>query len=144
MEGNGRCNILQPDATYEPDVDLEPAQHKAIAVLATGGTVAAAATAAGVDRVTVWRWRTQDTEFAAALNRALRDQAEAIATQRRALACEAIATIRELMMGPYTPRAIRLRAAQAALNAVGGLAVPAYGATDAKGVEDEWFGAQNS
>ena len=42
---------------YELDADLEPAQHIAVAVLASGGTVVGAATAAGISRATLWGGR---------------------------------------------------------------------------------------
>ncbi len=122
---------------YEPDTDLTPTQHKAVAVLASGGTVVGAATAAGVDRVTVWRWRTGDAEFAAALNRALRDQADFIAAERRGLVAEAVTTIRELM-GPGSPPALRLRAAVAALEAAGGITDPSFGDTNPADIKKAW------
>jgi hypothetical protein len=128
---------MKPTATDTLEAKLTPAQHTAIGTLATGGTVAAAATAAGVDRVTVWRWRTANAEFAAELNRALCDQAAVIETERRALASEAIATIRDLM-GADAPPVIRLRAAQAALDAAGGFAVPGFGETAADALKQEW------
>jgi hypothetical protein len=122
---------------YEPDADLAPAQHVAIGVLAGGGTVADAATAAKVARVTIWRWKTGDAGFAAALNRALRDQADAIKVERRALAAEAIQVIRALM-APGTPPAVQLRAAVAALEAAGGITDPSYGATDPAELKRKW------
>ena len=114
---------------YEADCDLKPSQHKAIAALAAGATVAAAAAASGVDRATLWRWRNEGVDFICALNRALRDQADAIAAARRELALEAVVAIRSLL-GADNPPAIRLRAATAALQGVGGLDAPQVGETD--------------
>ena len=70
-----------------------------------------AAVAAGVDRSTVYRWMGSDPVFAAELNRARRDQAEAIRGELRDLAAEAVRTLRHLVTSQYVPPAVRLRAA---------------------------------
>ena len=48
---------------------LSPAQVKVLAELLTGKTITAAASAAGVERVTVHRWLREDFAFQAAWNR---------------------------------------------------------------------------
>jgi len=48
--------------------ELAPRQVAALAVIASGGTLSAAAAAGGVDRATLYRWRKEDPQFIAALN----------------------------------------------------------------------------
>ena len=50
------------------DSKLPPRQVAALAVIASGGTLSAAAAAGGVDRATLYRWRRDDAQFIAALN----------------------------------------------------------------------------
>src|SRR6185295_14989254 len=56
------------------DNELSPRQHKAIELLLRGVTDAQTAAEIGVDRTTVYRWRTDDPEFV-----------EVLETQRRIL-----------------------------------------------------------
>lgn len=48
--------------------ELAPRQVAALSVIASGGTLSAAAAAGGVDRATLYRWRKEDPQFIAALN----------------------------------------------------------------------------
>lgn len=52
-----------------PAIQLSPAQCSAIELLARGEPVMKVAEAVGVDRGTIYRWRTSDPNFIAALNR---------------------------------------------------------------------------
>ena len=59
------CNGMSQNATLE---SLSPAQLTAVGALLAGKTVTDAATDAGVDRATLYRWRKEDFAFQAALN----------------------------------------------------------------------------
>lgn len=72
-------NAVQPNATEFARVS--PQQWKAIERLLAGDTVTDAASAAGVDRVTLWRWQRKDVAFQAALNRCRRDAMAAVYAQ---------------------------------------------------------------
>ncbi len=72
MEGHFpmQCNKMQQNATLETLNGLSPAQVTAIEAILAGKTITAAASAAGVDRVTLHRWLKADGAFQAELNRA--------------------------------------------------------------------------
>jgi hypothetical protein len=117
----------------EPRVtDLAPAQGRAVAALASGATLAAAAVAAGVSRPTVYAWIDTVPAFTAELNRARAEQHESIRGELRDLATAAVRTLRELVESPATPPAVRLRAALAVLESV---RAEAIGPTDPADIE---------
>ena len=115
--------------------DLTPAQCRAVAALAGSATVAAASSAAGVSRPTVYAWAATVPAFSAEQNRARAEQHEAIRGELRDLATAAVRTLRELVESPATPPAVRLRAALAVLASVGSEAV---GPTDPADVEADY------
>ena len=63
--------------------------------------------------------------------------ADAIAAERCVVAAEAMQVIRELLRPDVSPT-IRLRAAQAALEAVGGIQDPGVGETDSDSLKKKW------
>src|SRR4051812_612547 len=96
-------DILPHDAT-----DLGPNQLAAIAALVGGSSVTDAAARAGVDRTTLHRWLSGDALFVATLNRSKHEALGAVRGELRALAREAVATLRGLLSTPS--QAVRLRA----------------------------------
>src|SRR5262249_13585005 len=116
---------------HEPEAPaLTPAQCRAVAALAGGSTVTAAAAAAGVSRPTVYAWLDQSGAFVAALNRARAEQLEAIRGELRGLATAAVRTLRTLVESAEAPAAVRLKAALAVLAAVGADRPEPIGPTD--------------
>jgi hypothetical protein len=105
-------------ATELGALDLTPAQCRAVAALAGGATIAAAAEAAGVSRPTVYAWMDSVPAFVAELNRWQAEQHEAIRAELRNLATAAVRTLHELVESPAIPPAVRLRAALAVLEEV--------------------------
>jgi hypothetical protein len=91
-----------------------PAREPAIAALSAGSTVTEAAARAGVNRVTVSRWRTDDVVFIAALNAGRAELRDAVRARLHALG-----TVREILTDRNSPSAVRLKAAQDVLAAVG-------------------------
>src|SRR4051812_14852227 len=88
--GDGASNAgrgqAAPDETEEPTVEVglanvTPQQEIALRMLVSGRRVSEAAAAAGVERATLFRWRTQDANFIAALN-AWRAETQAHARDR--------------------------------------------------------------
>ena len=71
----------------------------------------------------------------AELNRAKLEQLEVLHAELRSLAGEATRTLRTLLTTPETPPAIRLRAAIAVIQSVGGMEQEKIGPTDAWRVE---------
>src|SRR4051794_29723027 len=100
-----------------PDPVQRAAQAKAVDAIASGADVAGASEAAGVERETLRDWLDGDAEFIASLNRAKVERGDRLRSEVRGLASEAVATLRELVSGPETPPAVRLRAALAILEA---------------------------
>lgn len=82
------------DVTAEPA--LTPDQLKAATVLGAGGTAIKAAEAAGVARVTVWRW-TRLAAFAAHVARLKAEHRAALADDVDGLAPDAIAALRKIL-----------------------------------------------
>jgi AcrR family transcriptional regulator len=111
-------------------VELTPAQDRAVAALAGGATITAAAEAAGVSRPTVYAWLDGSPEFVAELNRVRAEARSAIRAELQRVATSAVATLRELVESPKIPSAIRLRAALAVLSAVGADGPELIGSTD--------------
>ena len=67
----------------------------------------------GLDAEAVVSWLAGDAGFVAGLNRAKTYRAERLRADVRALASDAVATLRELVSGPDIPPAVRLRASLA-------------------------------
>jgi hypothetical protein len=107
----------------DPDLDraLTPEQLAAAEVLASGGTVAAAAEAAGVDRRVVDAWRTDDPVFVAELNARKQDRLDRVQGRLRGLAGTAVEAVERMIVDDSVPAAVRLRAIQIVLDAAGGL-----------------------
>lgn len=98
-----------------PDITI--LQQKAIQLLLTGTTVAAAARELGIDRTTIYSWQKTSPVFALALTRARSLQNQIITDSLQDLAAAAIDTLRDILVSPNAPPAVRLRAAQAVLTA---------------------------
>jgi hypothetical protein len=116
-----------PDEDDDPDLDpdlgrvLTAEQLAAVEILATGGTVAAAAAAAGVARRVADKWRTDDPVFVAELNARKQDRLDRVQGRLRGLAEKAVAAVEKMIEDDGVPAAVRLRAVQLVLDASGGL-----------------------
>ena len=132
MARKGLNKIQQNSAHSE---ELSQSQITAIAAITSGATLTEAASKAGIDRSTIYLWLKQDAAFVAELNRAKLEQLQVVKDELRALAIEATRTLRDLLIASETPPAIRLRAAVAVIQAVGGLEPEKIGPTDAGEVQ---------
>ena len=101
-----------------PISQLTPAQELAAASLATGGTLQAAAGAAGVHRNTITNWRRNSTDFREAVNQAQYERALHFREKAEDLADLACAAVRKTLEDQATPPSIRLKAALAILDKV--------------------------
>ncbi len=126
-------NKSQQEST--DSAELSQSQITAIAAITAGSTIMEAASKAGIDRSTIHLWLKQDAVFVAELNRAKLEQVQLVKDELRALAVDATRTLRDLLTAPETPPTIRLRAAVAVLQAVGGLEPEKIGPTDAGEVQ---------
>jgi hypothetical protein len=116
---------------------VTPAQEIALARLAAGATVSAAAEAAGVNRCTIHRWMNRDADFFAELNRARWEHREELRGAAQNLAARALCTLSDALAGKPIPEA-RVRCAVAALKITHATATDAVGPTDAESVRAEW------
>jgi hypothetical protein len=101
--------------TSLPDPALSTVQLEAIAALATGQTILAAAGQTGVHRATVHNWLKLPA-FSAALDQACQDHAAEISARLSQVASLAIDTIRQILTDPNASPAVKLRAAIAVLD----------------------------
>ena len=81
---------MQQNAT---EIELTEAQEIALAALVVGKSDTDAAKEADVDRTTLYRWRKNDFNFKAALNRARREMREAVQARLFAIAARATDTV---------------------------------------------------
>jgi transposase-like protein len=88
-----------------------PIQQQVIAHVFTGLSFSAAAEAAGVHRNTIANWRREIPSFAAAFEKAARDQARAFHEEALDAVPQAIEAILAILNDPATQPALRLRAA---------------------------------
>jgi hypothetical protein len=98
-------------AQYSPDPSLTPLQHHVLSLLAVGRSFTAAAEAAAVHRNTIANWRREIPSFAAAFEKAARNQARAFQEEALDAVPLATQTILAILNDPATPPALRLRAA---------------------------------
>ena len=116
---------------------LGPEQTAVITALIAGSTVTDATKQANVDRTTFYFWLKSDASFQAGLNRAKREQMDAMRVQLRGLADTALSTVQQMLTGPEVPAGVRLRAALAVLQSVGTLEVEEIGKTDPEAITAE-------
>ena len=133
------CDELQQNATTGPD--LSPIQLQALAALAAGATMTAAAESSGVNRTTLHRWLTSDADFVAALNRAKGEVVAALEAELRELGSLAVRAMRDLIVSTDTPPAVRLRACMAALAVAEGVKMD-VGWQDPEVVRSSWRAAE--
>jgi hypothetical protein len=110
------------DRDPEPEPEpLTPAQLAAVESLASGGTVSAAAKAAGIERLAVDDWLANHPMFIAELNARRRDRLDQVQGRLRNLADKAVATIERMLDDESLPAAVRLKVVQIVLDASGGI-----------------------
>jgi hypothetical protein len=129
---------MQQEATERNTYfSVTPAQEIALARLAAGATVSAAAEAADVNRCTIYRWMNADPEFVAELNRARWEHREELRGAAQNLAARALGTLTDVLAGKPMPDA-RVRCAIAALKLTRAVATDTIGPTDPEMVCAEW------
>jgi hypothetical protein len=107
----------------EADDEPEPPTPAQIAVaesLASGSTVSNAASAAGVERLTVDKWLDENASFIAELNARRRDRLDVTQSGLRNLADKAVTTIAKILDDDNAPAAVRFKIAQMVLETTGG------------------------
>ena len=110
--------LAAPTVPTRPDPagPLSAAQTTAALTLAYGGTVSAAADAAGVHRSSIYNWFKSDPNFKQAVEEIGRDRYERLKDQMRELEALALARLRRLVEDDSVPASVQLRAALAILN----------------------------
>ena len=106
---------MEQDETQDGNVDFTPRQTLAMPYIAANPSMTEAAKAAGISRVTLYRWM-QDSSFRAELERIRRDAVDLAYAELRGLALKSVTAIAELLEDP-DPR-VRGMAARTALNSV--------------------------
>jgi hypothetical protein len=110
------------DEDCEPEPEpLTPAQLAAVESLAAGGTVSDAASAAGVERLTVDGWRGDNPSFIAALNARRQDRRDSVQNRLLGLTDKAVAAMEKMLDDESVPAPVRLKVAQIVLDAAGGI-----------------------
>jgi len=97
------------------DSTLSPDQMKAVAALASGNSVLAAAQHTGVHRATIHNWL-KLPDFRAALEQGRRDYASHTHAKLKEIADLAIDTLRQILTDPKASPSVKLRAALAVLD----------------------------
>ena len=113
MEAAVHHNSSESDTI--PNATLSPAQAQVIAALAQGRTITDAARDASLHRTTIHHWFRTEPTFNTAFQEAQREYIETLQDGMRDLAARAVETLRNLLDGPNTPPAVRLRTALAVL-----------------------------
>jgi hypothetical protein len=108
---------------------LSPPQQMAIQLMTSGHTLVASATAAGVNRTTLYRWLKRDPAFVAAFNAWQKDVLDTARGRILALSGLAVTTVARAMSGGDADIAVKI------LKSIGALDRPQPGSTDAKEVE---------
>ncbi len=106
---------MEQDETQDRNADFTPRQTLAMPYIAANPSMTEAAKAAGISRVTLYRWM-QDSSFRAELERIRRDAVDLAYAELRGLALKSVTAIAELLEDP-DPR-VRGMAARTALNSV--------------------------
>jgi transposase-like protein len=101
--------------TTETTSTLTEAQAKAVAALARGATITAAAAEAGVHRTTVYKWIHADRQFHAAAEEARDEYGRTIQDQLAEMSCVAVDIIRDVLCSANAPKSLRIRTAFALL-----------------------------
>jgi hypothetical protein len=96
-------------------MSLSPPQRLAIQLLTSGKSLVAAATAAGVNRTTLYRWLKADPAFVAAYNAWQKDVRDTARGRILALSDLAITTVAKAMLGGDAKSAIKILQATGAL-----------------------------
>ena len=104
--------------------ELSPAQTQTVAILAQGGTITAAANAAGVHRSTVHNWFKDCKPFRAAIDEARDESQEQLRDEIKDLNALALKSLRDLLQDPKASSSVRLKAALAVITRPGWI-VPA-------------------
>ncbi len=118
---------------------LGPEQTAVITALVAGATVTDATKQANVDRTTFYLWLKSDASFQAELNRAKREQMDAMRAQLQGLADAALSTVRDMLTGTDVPAGVRLKAALAVLQSAGTLEPEPIGKVDPQKIESDIF-----
>lgn len=131
----------------ESTTELAPQQAEVITALVRGATVTDATRQASIDRTTFYLWLKSDATFQAELNRAKREQMDAMRAQLRGLADTAVSTVHEMLTGSEIPAGVRLKAALAVLQGVRSLEPEEIGqrsgGTDSDGVAKKFARARS-
>ena len=106
---------MEQDETQDRNMDFTPRQTLAMPYIAANASMTEGAKAAGISRVTLYRWM-QDPSFRAELERIRRDAVDLAYAELRGLALKSVTAIAELLEDP-DPR-VRGMAARTALNSV--------------------------
>jgi hypothetical protein len=94
---------------------LSPVQAQVIAALASGQSITAAASAAGVHRSTIHNWLKTDQQFQTEFDEFRQNTVELLREQLAGLERSALAALKRLIDDEKTPPSVRLKAALAVL-----------------------------
>ena len=96
-------------------LQLEPAKQRALAMLLEGQSTQAVAAALSTNRSTIWRWRTSDPEFVAALASRTSERLEDVRAELEHAAVGAAEYLRKVSEGTVPADPARLAACRLVL-----------------------------
>ena len=116
----GPVDTLDAQSSEQPELasllSLPAAQARAAITLAHGGTVTAAAAAAGVHRSTIYHWYDKDVRFWAAVNDVQKERNLRLLDEMRHLESLALSRLRRILEDDTVSPSVHLRAATLILN----------------------------
>jgi hypothetical protein len=112
-------NAVQRLLQQEQEQELNTRQARAVELYTQGSTDAEVAAELGVERSTVWRWRTQDLAFRSTLRRTHAKATKIAVARLEGLVEKALDVVAATLADQEAPLALRLRAAEAVLDRAG-------------------------
>lgn len=86
-------------------------KERALGALLTESTLGAAAKVAGISESTLWRWL-KEQEFAEAYRELKREAVGQAVTRLQQISCQAVETLRTIMLNKKSPASVRVSAAK--------------------------------
>jgi len=98
----------------EKTSNFDRKKELALGALLTEDTLGKAAKVAGISEVTLWRWL-QGREFAEAYRELKREAVGQAVTRLQQISCQAVETLRTIMLDKESPASVRVSAAKSIL-----------------------------
>lgn len=98
----------------EKTSNFDRKKELALGALLTESTLGAAAKVAGISESTLWRWL-KEQEFAEAYRELKREAVGQAVTRLQQISCQAVETLKDIMLDKKSPASVRVSAAKSVL-----------------------------